>query len=221
MKRTILCFWIIVILFSSAFSQEKILEETEFTEIINKTEKFLVGKTFRLTKTTDSFFDRDLNPEIVEIEMKETVQPDKWRTVEEYKSASKHTKVEMIWDGKNLYKKSNDGVWEKFLGAGSGGGGSKSGKITRIYRFVEKTTLNNQDVNVYEMEENRIANKFTQTSMYQVHYIEKTKYWIAKDESVLKKIIESEIEGSKQLIRDNWIYEYDSTIKIETPIIQN
>ena len=221
MIKSILGSLLITITFSIVFSQEKTIDENEFTEIINKTEKYLEGKTYRLTKTKESFGDRELKPEIIEISLKEIVPPNKWRTVEEYKSSSKHTKTEMIRDGQNLYKRDNDGVWTKLLGSGSGGGSFGTGRITKTYRFLEKTLLNQQNVNVYEAEVNRIANKFTQTSMYQVHYIDKTKYWIKDDGGILKKVKESEIKDSKQLIRDTWIYEYDSNIKIETPIIEN
>lgn len=218
MIKSILCFWIILMTFSFAYSQEKTIDESEFTEIIKKTEKNLEGKTYRLTKTKESFIDKELKPEFVEVSLKETVPPNKWRTVEEYKSATKNTKTERIWDGQNLYERKDDGAWAKYLGGGGVNWSSASGRITKTFKFIEKTVFNNQNVNVYVMEMNRFANKFTQTSMYQVHYIEKTKFWIGEDGTILKKVIESEIEGSKQLVRDTWIYEYDSTITIDSPI---
>lgn len=202
----------------SASGQERVITETEFKEILTKGEQNLKDKIYRLTKTREIFPDRNLSSESINIEINEYVPPNKWREVVELKSPSKNTKTERLWDGKNLYERENDGEWKKYSGGGSIGGSIKSGRITTIYKFVEKATLNNQNVNVYEVETNRKATKFTQTSMFEVHYIERTKYWISEDGFFLKKLSESEIAGSKSLVREIWIYEYDPTIKIEAPI---
>lgn len=62
----------------------------------------------------------------------------------------------------------------------------------------------------------------TQTSMYQVTYLEKTRYWITEDNFLLKKKIENTIAGSEGLLLENWIYEYNpKDLKIEAPIKQN
>lgn len=199
---------------------ENAIEEGKFKEILAKATQNLKGQTYRLTKTIENFYDRDANSESVETNILEIVQPDKKREVEEFKSAAKNTRTERIWDGKNLYEKVNDGEWEKYGGGGNGSGGGdySPGRITTTYKFSGKTTLNNQTANSYEAETHRIANKFTRTSQYQVHYIVKTKYWISEDGRFLKILKESEIDGSKALTRETEIYEYDASIKIEAPI---
>lgn len=215
--KSLIFFLILLTGIFTVSAQEKILSENEFKEIVARAEQNLKGKTYRLTRTEEIFSDRSANAESVNIEINEYVQPDKWREVVETKSTNKNSRIERIWDGKNLYERENDGEWKKFSGGGGISGSIKSGKITTIYKFIEKSVLNNQPVNVYEVEQNRKAAKLSQNGMYEVHYIERTKYWISEDGYFLKKLSENEIAGSKSLIRETWIYEYDPNIKIEAP----
>ncbi len=197
---------------------EKDMEEKDFNEIQTIAAEKLQNKIYRLTKTKEDSSDRDANPQSFSVSILEIVPPNKRREIEEFKSATKNTRTERIWDGKHFYEKENDGDWKKYDGWGGGSGSGSSGKITTTYKFIEKTTLNNQKVNVYEVEMNRIANKFTQTSRFEVHYVEKTRYWISEDGYSLKTVKECEIIGSKSLTRETSIYEYDNNIKIESPI---
>jgi hypothetical protein len=218
--KSLIFFLILLTGIFTASAQEKILSENEFKEISARAEQNLKGKTYRLTRTEEVFSDRSANAESVNIKINEYVQPDKWREVVEISSTSKKSRIERIWDGKNLYERENDGEWKKFSGGGGIGGSIKSGRITTIYKFIEKSVLNNQPVNIYEVEQNRKATKLTQTGIYEVHYVERTKYWISEDGYFLKKVSENEIVGSKSLIRETWIYDYNPNIKIEAPIIK-
>ncbi len=203
---------------SEKTSDENIIEESKFNELLAKTTENLKGKTYRLTETIDYFPDRDANVERVTTKILEIAVPDKRREVEEIKSPTENSRVERIWDGKNLYKKQDDGEWEKYLGGSSVGGSITSGRTTTTYKFVGKETLNNKPANIYESESHRVANKMTRTSQYRVEYITKTKYWISEEGLLLKTIKESEVVGSKALSRETAIYEYDSNVKIEAPI---
>lgn len=201
-------------------ADEHIIEENKFKELLVKTAANLEGKTYRLTETIEYLSDRDANVESVTTKILEIIPPDKWRKVEEAKSPTTNTRMERIWDGKNLYVKENDGEWKKYLGGDSGSGDFTSGRTTTTYKFVGREILNNKTADVYESESHRIANKMTQTSQYRVEYVTKTKYWISGDVLLLKMIKTSEIVGSKALSRETAIYEYDSTFKIEAPIKQ-
>jgi hypothetical protein len=196
-----------------------VIEENKFTVILAKATENLKGRTYRLTKTEETFADRDAEPEATSKNILEVVPPNKGREVSELKSAEKNAKTERIWDGKNLYERKNDGEWRKYSGGGNGGGGDfVSGRITTTFKFVGQELLNGRKTNVYERESHRIANKFTRTSQIQVEYIEKTRYWINEDGSYLKSVKESEIANSKSLVRETAVYEYDNSITIEAPI---
>ncbi len=200
-------------------SNENVIEEGEFKELLAKTSENLKGRNYRLTETTDYFPDRSANVESVTTKILEIVMPDKKREVEEIKSPTKNSRSETIWDGKNLYEKQNDGEWKTYSGSGSGSGGDfTSGRITTTYKFNGRETLNDRPAFVYESESRRVANKMTRTSQYRVEYVTKTKYWISENSLLLKSVKESEIVGSNALSRETAIYEYDSNIKIEAPI---
>ena len=199
-------------------SDENIIEEGKFKELLAKTAANLKGRTYRLTEMIEYFPDRDANVEGVTTKILEIVMPDKRREVEEIKSPMKNSRLERIWDGKNLYVKQNDGEWKKYSGGSSGSGDFTSGRTTITYKFVGKETVNGRTADLYESESLRVANKMTQTSQYRVEYVTKTKYWISEDGLLLKTIKASEVVGSKALSRETAIYEYDSNIKIEAPI---
>lgn len=199
-------------------SDENVIQENQFKEILAKANEKLEGKIYRMTKTEESFSDRDASSESVATDVLEIIPPNKRREFNEFKSATKNTKTERIWDGKNLYEKENDGDWKQYSGGGGGSGDFTSGRTTTTYKFIRKELLNNKTANVYETESHRIASKATRTSQYRVEYVTKTKYWISEDGLFLKIIKESEIVGSKSLLRELSVYEYDSNIKIESPI---
>ncbi len=199
-------------------TNQNLIEESEFNKILSKAEENLKDKTYRRTKTEEVFADRDAAAKSVKIEILEIVPPNKRREVEEIKSSTENRKIERIWDGKNLYERENNGEWKKYSGGGGIGFNIATGKITTTYKLIGNEMLNGKSVNVYEVESHRIANKFTRTSQYQVEYVMKTKYWISTEGYFLKSLKESEIVGSKSLIRETEIYEYDSNIKIEAPI---
>lgn len=199
-------------------SNENVIEESKFKELLAKTSENLKGRTYRLTETINYFPDRNANAERVTTKILEIVVPDKKREVEEIKSPTENSRIERIWDGKNLYEKQNDGEWKKYSGGDSGGGSLTSGRVTTTYKFIGRETLNDKTADVYESESRRIANKMTQTSQYRVEYVTKTKYWISENSLLLKSVKESEIVGSNALSRETAIYEYDSKIKIQTPI---
>ncbi len=197
---------------------ENIIEESKFKEILAKATENLKDKTYRLTKTEESFSDRNTTAISLTTNILERIPPDKERKIEEVKSPTKNTRSERIWDGKNLYTKENDGDWKKYSGGSSSSGDFTSGRTTITYKFIGKESLNGKTADVYESESHRIANKLTQTSQYRVEYVIKTKYWFSEDGLFLKSVKESEIVGSQSLVREVSIYEYDSKIKIEAPI---
>lgn len=210
---------LLVILNISAFAQEKILTESEFNAILERTESKLKTQNYRLTKTEELFLKPNEKAENVRIEIKEVVLPNKWREVIEERSKDKTSKTERLWDGSKLYKRENDGEWKKFDGGGGMGMSIRSGKFTKVFKFVEKIVLDGKNVNLYEVQITRVANKFTQTSSYQVTYVEKSKYWIGEDDLLLKKKVENTIQGLEAVAVENWVYEYDpKNLKIEAPI---
>lgn len=199
-------------------SVERSISESDFKEVLSKADSLLNGKIYRMTKTEETFTDRETNPQRVETNILETVPPNKRREVEVIKSATENSRTERIWDGKNFYKKENDGKWQKFSGGGGLAGSFVSGRISNTFKFVGEESLNGKMSDVYETEMRRVANKATQTSAYQVEYVTKTKYWFSENGQFLKIIRNSEVVGSKSLVRETTVYEYDKNIKIEAPI---
>lgn len=208
------------------------IKEKDFNVMLINAKKSLDGKTYRLTETEKYFPDKDGEAESTELNIDEFVLPDKTRTVKDISSPTENSRIERIWDGKNLYARKNNESWEKFSGGGGSGSGDgfRSGRSTKTYRFLGMTEIDGQQAKLYSEESKRIANKFTQTSRYQVYYFENAKYWFDENGLLLKIYKESGVEkvvtteGTKEsnaITRKTSIYEYDPNIKIETPIIKS
>ena len=149
-------------------STDNVLEENKFKEILAKATENLEGKIYRSTKTEEYFPDREANSESVKTNILEVIPPDKSREIEQVKSRTENTRLERLWDGQNLYKKRNDGEWEKYSGGSSISGNIISGRTTTTYRLAGKESLSGKTADVYEVESRRIVNKLTRTSQYRV-----------------------------------------------------
>lgn len=115
--------WIFVLLTTSClFGQEREVGGPEFALIQTEAMDYLKEKTYRLTLTTEYFEDRNLPITNKLVNINEFEVPGKWRTIEERYSNGKIIREERLWEGKNLYTRTNDGKWEKYSGGGSGGG---------------------------------------------------------------------------------------------------
>lgn len=207
----------------NAVNDVDIIEESKFKEILSKATKNLRSKSYRLSVTKEIFSDRNAAAVRVELNILEFVSPFKQKEVVEVRSPNQNTRMETIRDGKNLYKKENDGEWIKFDGPLFRTlDGWTGGEQTVIYRFLGKESFNEQTVDVYEMETHTVSsmNYVTAagTSRIETKFVDKKKYWISEDGCFLKTSKESETVGKKSLTRKTEIYEYDPNIKIEAPI---
>lgn len=219
MKKTFFAWLILFGFVSLSFAQEKIITENEFNDILAKTAEQLKTANYRLTKTEQLFLKPGEKPEKVRIEINEYIRPNKWREVVKEESKDKSSVNERLWDGKNLYVRENDGMWQIYAGGDVINQSIRTGQFTKTFKFVEKSKLNEQVVNIYDVEIKRVANKFTQTSFYQVAYFEKSRYWISEDNFLLKKKVENTISGSEAIAAEDWVYEYNpQDLIIEAPI---
>ena len=194
------------------------IAEGDFVSLEAKGADILKGSSYRLTRKFEYFEVRGKPGRIFESSLKEVIQPNKWRTIEEKEYDGKQTKEERLWDGKALYIRNNDGEWGKFSGGSSGGGRIESGQVTKRHRYLGKVDLSGVSTGLYEIEMLRVANKFSANSMVVVRYLRKTLYWYSVEGKLLKKVEENMIEGREEQNRETTIIEYDPKITIEAPI---
>lgn len=189
-----------------------------FLDVQDKADELIKKSSYRLTRLSEYFENRDKPGKVTETLLREVLQPDKWRTVEEKEFDGKHTRIERLWDGKTLYEKENDGEWRKFRGGTGVSGRIESGQVTNRYRHLGKVDLDGTLADLYEVETLRIANKFSATDMVVVRYVRKTRCWYSTEGRLLKKIEENMIEGREAMNRETTFIDYDPKISIEAPI---
>lgn len=199
-------------------AQKNEISESEFLRKESQAQEMISKSNRRLTKTLEYFEDRSRPGHVSERYTEEVLLPNKWRKIEEKDYAGKKTRDERIWDGVALFVKLDDGEWKRYLGGASGGTRIESGKVTRIYRYLGKSDLSGKQVDTYQVQSVRVANKFTAADFIIVKYVRDSRYWFDTEGRLLKKVEETMIEGRPQMSRETTTVEYDLTITIEAPI---
>lgn len=218
MKLAVLSLSLVTIFSLEAAAQKNDISASKFLAVEQTAQTILETSSYRMTRVNEYFEDRDRPGTVVETLLKEVLQPDKWRTVEERSVNGRMLREERLWNGKALFVRTGDGVWEKYSGGSSSGGRLESGHVTTRYRYLGKGELSGAQVDIYESETLRIANKFSMTDLEVVRYGRKTKIWYGVDGRLLRKIEENTSEGREEITRETISIEYEPKISIEAPI---
>ena len=205
----------------SCEAQEKKSVGAVLQEKINSSQKLLEAISYRVNTTSVYFEDRTKSGQVTKSDTKEVVFPNKWRTVSKTTEAGTIQRIERVWDGKFLYEKVDDGKWEKYNGGASSETRIESGRITRDYQYLGPQNIDGTDMEVFQIKEHRLANKFSMNSVVEVHFIRTTTFWFTSDAKLMRKVEENEIEGRPELSRETATYEYEpKDLKIEAPAFQ-
>ncbi len=214
--------YLCLILSAVVFAQRKEIQASELQKLEKNAESLLRTSSYRLSLSMEYFDDRDKPGIITRSFLREVQPPDKWRTVEEKMVGDRRSKEENIWVDKALYERIDNGEWKKYSGGNSGGFDLEEGRITTTYRYIGKDTIDGVQTDRYEIEQHRLANKYSRSSpsgTIEVHFVRKTVEWFLPDGKLLKKQVENEFFGRRELSREISTYAYDpKDLKIEAPI---
>lgn len=201
----------------SVSAQERELTAQEYKTVEATAFGRLKGKTYRMTRTSENFIDRNAEPRSVNKTISEFT-PKGRRFVSELKSPVRNSKFESVWIGEKGYQRKDDGPWEEIRkGEGSGNGAGVSTErpvlVRESYRFVEKGFLDERAVSIYESTRQYSAPKTGRETNH------KSRLWIAENGHVLKIQTDMETTGDKSLLRMTTVYDYDENLKIEEPVL--
>lgn len=216
------------LLFSSllnVFSQEKSLNEQEFTALRNTASEKLKSRNYRVVMSSESYKSvNDSSPYYFTSEITEYILPDRRHYILERKTELNTTREETISIGQRKYSRQNNEVWKELLpvgnnnGGGSGSGSGFSGsplnyEKTIEYKYKGKETVKNQKADLYEV---LTTTKYNSPN-FRATTIMTERFWFDKDGMFLKTEIESKINNkvNSHTVRE---YEYDPKIKIEAPV---
>ena len=196
------------------------IPEGQYLAADAKAEELLKTANYRSVWTKEYLEDRAKPATLQEKKLREVIQPNKWRTVEET-LGDKPSREERIWVDKALYVQRDDKPWQKFSGGGGGGMRMESGQVKNQYRYLPAIDFDGIKADFYEHISVRTANKFSQTDFVVVRYVRTTRVWYSADGKILKKTEETAIEGREEMLREVTTYEYDpKDLKIEAPVIK-
>lgn len=192
----------------NAFGQEPIDRAKEFRELQNKSQTILAEKPHRRTTTTEVFDVKGTSPKAKYTSTVEFVPPDRRRYI--FTTDKEAEKVELIQIGEDTYIKDEKGKWKKNESRSESYGRAVASSPAR---FIEKTSLAGQVVNVYEEE----SSSYSEQAGRQATTV---KYWFNLEGQLLKTESEETNQKTDEISREITIYEYDPNIKIEVPIIK-
>ena len=206
------------------YGQRKEISKEEFFDAYKKTGDKVAA--YRIIGKSETYRGSELKS--VTNETSEFVPPDKRRFVSEMKmfEINKTFVFERILIGRDEYKRENNGDWIKRISnALVKPKNNNSGVVENNAKFylTENAKLDNQTANLYELTveykhtRRNASNETKETVSYR-----KEKRWISRDGFLLKMEMEDEFEGlPRNWSRRTRTYEYDPSIKIEAPILEN
>jgi hypothetical protein len=208
--KTLMFFIIIVSAMSAVCGQQTADSSGEFTAIYRKAQNLRQEKAHRVRTTIEKYADKNAAPTEKITSTYEIIPPARSRYSSVVESNSKTKKYELIRIGEKQYIKNDRGNWEIDKTEPKYALGSESQKSVK---FIEKTSFNNQTVNVYEVESDEFFEQVNRQS--------KIKYWFSEEGLLLKMETESVEKETNAVSKQISIYEYDPNIKIEAPVISN
>ena len=234
MMKNTFCAALILFAAIGAFAQERTISKTEFDAVYNSPTKAAPvvwhGKTWRMIITTET---KAVGNDAVDASTKsvsEFAPKLKSHTISETRMGSEVKKSERIRIGDKLYKRGENGVWtaEAFeqnaktetTGQETSPSAEKQSKWQFEYKYLGSENLNDQPTKVYvKLMKNTGGASSTDPKRMSVETT--TKYWFNEEGTLIKeeKIIEGRNKTDSLFNRVTMIYELDSNIKIEAPVI--
>ena len=227
MKKIKIINIVIFLLFISAlniYGQRKEITQSEFSALHQKAAQKSDKLSRRLiseglTYENDGETIREIKKEINEIE-----SPERMRFFSETQNLllNKSFSLEIIkYDGFK-YHRENNSNWKKEKIAETKSKDKTEPKIKRKYFIKEHFRAEVKTAYMLESEEEfktQVMDYKTKAiSEYLV--LRRIKYWIDKDDLILQSNMSIEnSETNKIILCQSWLYEYDSTIKVEAPMI--
>jgi hypothetical protein len=213
MKKTILILTFVFLHAAFIFAQETTIDREKFNQARESAAKKLDGKTYRETTVFEIFTDRSSAPTQKRKTTIETIPPDREYVIFETEQGKK----EVIEIKGTRYVRLNGGEWtqEELTGIGMGNGiGCASRVKSESYKVIENSNLNGKTADFYEMKKTLtdcLDNASDEIWLY--------RFWIGKDGLFLKTENEYGTMGGSSIQRTTIVYEYDSKIRIEAPIV--
>lgn len=220
----------------SVFTQEKIIQPTEFEAVSKKSALLLSGKARRMIRTVQSTVEvipesnapeeakKSLQPSVISIKSMTEIHPSAGsHSVYEFNSSSINTKKEVIRTGDKIYTREGDGEWTTTTPqVVSKADGTTKRLDTQIeYKSVGSEKVGDQNTNIYaKTEKSKFINA---TSNQEGVSSTTTKYWYAEDGRLVKRETKREIRNGRMLSKFSSIivFELDPNIKIEAPKVKS
>ena len=218
MKKNViiaLLFMFVFFAFSNVSAQGNKITEAEFKAIQKKSADKIVGKNYRLKRTSKTFKKSDNSLSYFFNETTEYLLPDSSRSVSENGSGGGNpTLTETIKIGRKTYSRINKGNWTISETTGNTAGNAQTTTGNTVeHTYQGKVDFNYQKADLYE------SKYITKTIKGGRDFITtvKAKSWFSKDGVLLK--IEEEIETNNTISQKVFEWEYDpQDLKIEVPI---
>lgn len=233
--KKIFCLALILVGAIGIFAQERTISKEEFDAVLKHPNRLAAyvwrGKPFRWTMVVETKTDKKVQPDSYYKSSTEFGTQTTSKTKSESKKGDQITNSETIKIRDKIYKRIDNGPWivEQYE-ANPSTNTTETNTNSSIfketdrqveYKYLGSEKINNKTTNIYvEIMKTKSTDSATNEER---QYLQTKKYWISEEGTVLKedKISEGQngIGADKYYNRITMVWELDTTIKIEAPVI--
>lgn len=211
---------IVLLAYSGAFAQSSVTASApatasderdinrQFIDLRNRSSQIRRETAYR--KTTEIIVEDKTAKMVDHTVVAEFVPPDRNRHLMSTTVKGKVESFETISIGDRIFSRENGGKWKVIR---SEYGDPVSGVGSSRTRFIEKTTLDNRIVLVFE-ETDSFSSRIAGLDSSSV-----TKYWFTEDGYLLKTIAKKKASGDRPATVETTTFDYSANIVIEEPVI--
>ncbi|MEQ1922776.1 MAG: hypothetical protein ABL952_09735 [Pyrinomonadaceae bacterium] len=199
---------------SSSLGQTKTITGSEFYQVMADGYLKLKNTSYREKERKEEFGAGSSTPTLITERAIENIPPGKEHMISIQNEDGKIQKDERIAIGQQMYYRSNDEPWERYVNrTGAPILGEAMEPSFGSYKIIDKTKLSGQKVTIYEKTE-----RFKKTYVDDEDSELVVRLWIDRFGRMLQVLVTMSKLESKTRIKTITTYEYDSSIKIEAPI---
>ena len=222
MKKILILTALMFLALTSVSAQPRKISSEEYTEMMKKNAELRKGKSYRLTRMSESYKKSDGSLIHYFKEVTEDLPSgDSHSVVESGRSKGNLPRLEHVRIGQTAYQRGPDGNWSQSplrireLTDEEKREGEKKrleyeARVERFY--VGKTTFRNQNAELYE---SRDTTKIMKNGVEVLTKVV-TKMWFTPEGLILRN--EEQVDNAETTETRVFDFEYDPTIKIEAPI---
>ena len=216
----VICLILVLLSFVGVFAQEKTIDESEFTAIYNKAKEEREKRSYRMKTVFRNSIEGKPEKANTGTAIIEFAPPSMTRVVLQTNSKTEMTQKERVRVKDKIYTREGKAAWKQEISDNRQTENQNVKTESKAeYKFLGNQTLDNRNVTVYQKIESRKRTR--EKDNKEITSDIDTKYWFNTNGELLKIERKTTLHVGDEILHNSFVrtYEFDPSIKIETPQI--